>query len=59
MERYRVDASFVEHECCWDSAIVINCKKGEGQYGGEVKLICECDSDMAEFIANALNKASV
>lgn len=52
---YRVDAEFVEHGCCWDSAIVRDCTKGRGMYGKGVALICECDADMAEAICAALN----
>jgi hypothetical protein len=54
---YRINSSFVEHPCCWDSAIVRDCTKGKGMYGKGVALICECDEDHAQFICNALNAA--
>ena len=54
---YRVDNSFVEHGCCWDSAIVRDCKEGLGMYGNGIYMVCECDSFMAEIICNALNSA--
>jgi len=52
---FRVDNSMVEHRCCWDSAIVTDCDEGEGMYGGNVSLVCECDSGMVEIIVKALN----
>ena len=55
---YRIDASFVEHRCCWDSAIVVDCEPGKGNYGKNVSMICECMAEDAEFIMNALNKAA-
>lgn len=55
---YRIDASFVEHRCCWDSAIVVDCEPGKGNYGKNVLMICECMAEDAEFIMNALNKAA-
>jgi len=52
---YRIDDLMVEHGCCWDSAIVTDCDEGDGMYGGNVSLVCECNSDMAEIIVNLLN----
>ena len=52
---YRIDESVVEHGCCWDSAIVRDCEGGKGMYGKDVALICECNSDNADMICEALN----
>jgi len=52
---YYIDDTMVEHGCCWDSAIVRKCKNGEGMYGGDVALICECYSGNAQMICDALN----
>ena len=54
--KYRIDNNYVEHGCCWDSAIVVDCEKGEGMYGHNVALVCECDSDNANVICAALNE---
>lgn len=53
--KYRIDDSFVEHVCCWDSAIVRDCTEGRNMHGGGVAMICECDADMADVICSALN----
>ena len=56
--KYYIDNSFVEHGCCWGAAIVQKCEKGEGMYGGDVELVCECDPELAEMIRDALNAFS-
>lgn len=53
---YYADKSMVEHGCCWDTAIVRKCKPGEGIYGGDVYLVCECLDENAQQICDALNK---
>lgn len=55
MNRYYVDTKGVEHECCWNSAIVRNCANGEGWYGGDYELVCECSLELAQTICDALN----
>ena len=55
MQRYYIDKSMVEHRCCWDAAIARKCPKGQGNYGSDVRLICECDDVNARFICDALN----
>ena len=57
MERYYIDASMVEHGCCWDTAVVRKCKMGDGMYGKDVELVCECDESRAQVICDALNAA--
>ena len=55
MNQYYIDNSMVEHKCCWDAAIVRKCETGAGIYGGDIDLICECDSENAQAICDALN----
>lgn len=57
MNEYYIDEKMVEHECCWNSAVVRKCEPGRGKYGSDVELICECWSINARFICNALNAA--
>jgi hypothetical protein len=54
---FYIDNARIEHGCCWGAAIVQDCKKGQGMYGGDTDLICECDADKAQFICDALNTA--
>ena len=54
---FYIDTDFVEHKCCWRSAIVRRCGYGDGAYGQDVALILECDSGDAEWICAALNAA--
>lgn len=53
--KYRIDNKYIEHKCCWDTAIIYNCEDGKGIYGSNVELLCECDSNDAQLILNALN----
>lgn len=55
VQPYFIDDSMVEHGCCWDTAIVRRCEIGGGAYGGAIELICECNSDRAKVICDALN----
>jgi len=57
MERYYIDASMVEHKCCWKTAVVRKCEMGKGMYWGDVELVCECDESSAQMICDALNAA--
>lgn len=52
-----IDTDMVEHGCCWDTAVVTRCPEGEGQYGTDVSLVCECRNEHAQFICDALNAA--
>ena len=56
--RYRIDPGFVEHACCWDSAIVRDCVPEEVMCGGKVALICECSAEESEEICKALNASA-
>lgn len=53
---FRVDESMVVHTCCWGSAVVRDCEMGEGAYGKDVEVVCECLAENAELICNALNQ---
>lgn len=53
--KYRIDNEYLEHSCCWDTAIIYDCKENKGIYGSNIELLCECDSKNAQFILNALN----
>ena len=55
LNHYYIDANFVEHRCCWDTAIVRKCEMGKGMYGKDVELICECNDNLAQEICDALN----
>lgn len=52
---FYIDPKRVEHHCCWNSAIVRKCKKGEGMYGLDIELVCECEAGLAERLCDALN----
>jgi len=57
MDVFYIDANYLEHGCCWDTAIMKRCEKGKGQYGGDAELLLECKDEDAEFICKVLNDA--
>ena len=29
--KYRIDNEYLEHSCCWDTAIIYDCKENKGR----------------------------
>jgi len=56
-KKWYQDDSYLEHGCCWDHVIVRRCKKGDGQYGGEIELLAELrDQETVDLILKAVNE---
>jgi len=55
-KKYYIDRNYVEHTCCWGTAIVCRCEEGKGMYDKGIDLILECNDDNAKFICDALNE---
>ena len=53
---YYIDSKYVEHSCCWESAVVRKCD-GTGLYPEGVYLFCECNEGADKIICDALNSA--
>lgn len=52
---YHVDNKRVEHSCCWESAIVQRVTDKAGDYRDGLRLVCECDPELAQPVCDFLN----
>lgn len=52
MNRYAI-ATYAEHRCCWSHVVVDTTSKRD--FLGHHKIVCECDAEDAQRIADALN----
>ena len=55
---FYIDATVLEHGCCWTTAICYKTTEGAGTHDGDVIMLLECDKEDAPFIVTALNTAS-